>query len=78
MGGVLWGLALFFGLLWSVSAWRRRTDAREAAAFLAEREKQFRKWVGDYVPSRGDLLPTTPSWEGLQPAAKSSVPIEHS
>jgi hypothetical protein len=57
MGGVLWGLALFFGLLWAVSSWRRRSEAQEEAAFQAERDKQYQKWVAGYTPSRDDVVP---------------------
>ena len=45
MGEVLFGLALFFCVLWVVPTVRRMLEARETASLEAERERQEKKWA---------------------------------
>jgi hypothetical protein len=57
MVGIFLGLALFFCVIWAMSVLQRRSEANEKAAFLAEQNRQHKKWVEDYKPSEGDMLP---------------------
>jgi hypothetical protein len=49
MGEVLFGLALFFCVLWGVPTVRRMLEAREMASLEAERERQEKKWADEYA-----------------------------
>lgn len=49
MGEVLFGLALFFCVLWVVPTIRRRLEAREMASLEAERKRQEKHWAEEYA-----------------------------
>ncbi|MGC2636905.1 MAG: hypothetical protein WA294_06980 [Acidobacteriaceae bacterium] len=53
MGEVLFGLALFFCVLWGVPTVRRMLEARETASLEAERERQEKKWADEVARAAG-------------------------
>jgi hypothetical protein len=56
MGDVLRGLALFFCMIFAVSAYNRYYEAKEKAEVVAEQEKQQRKWEEEYLKSQESTL----------------------
>ena len=57
MGEVIAGLALFFCVMWGLAAVQRYSDKRSEAAYLAEQEKQQKKWGEDFRSSEERALP---------------------
>ncbi|HEX4006231.1 MAG TPA: hypothetical protein VHX60_08655 [Acidobacteriaceae bacterium] len=57
MGEVIAGLVLFFCVMWGLAAIHRYSDSKSEAAYLAEQEKQAKRWAEDYRKFEEKALP---------------------